>query len=177
VSTKIISLAYTLIIAGVFVFSGLGQDRGLQDKFLIRSNGTVLKVKNLAHTANFYRSLLNYKIPVIEKGVKEIQFQTPDGAFIYLSEISGNQSGTTIAMNVRNGFLKLHAELLQRERQLQGKIGTERFISEIKKTEKDQRFLVSDPDQNQLIFFSPRKRSIKTLENISEGSATVDTTS
>ena len=144
-SSKLISLAYTAIIIGVFFISGLGQDRGLQDKFLIRSRGTVLRVTNLARSANFYQALLNYELPLIEEGSKELQFQTPDGTFLYLSEISGNQSGTTVAMNVRNGFFKLHAELLQRERQLEGKIGTSRFISEIKETKNDKRFVVSDP--------------------------------
>jgi len=167
VSTKIISILYTLIIGGVFFFSGLGQDRGLQDKFLIRSNGTVMKVNSLSHSTSFYRSLLNYDIPEVQEGLKELEFQTPDGAYIYLSEISGNQSGTTIALNVRNGFLKLHAELLQRERQLGGRFGNKRFISEVKITETDQRFLVTDPDLNQFIFFEPKKRSKKNLENIS----------
>ncbi len=176
-SSKIISTIYTLLILGVFFVSGRGLDRGLQDKFLIRSNATILRVGNLSKSADFYKSLLNYDIPNPEKGLKELRFETPDGAFIYLSEVSGGQSGTTIAMNVRNGFLNLHAELLQRERQLVSKLGSGRFISEITKTKNDQRFSVTDPDHNQLIFFSPRKRGDKTLKSIGDSPTKSDTSS
>ena len=159
-STRFIIIFYTLLIVGVLVYSGLGRNPELHDRYIVRSDGPIFLCKSIERSLQFYREILDLPAS-LAPALKSPTFKTltlPDKSSLYLSEDSKLVAGpSSYILKVRNNFKKLHAELLQRERQLPFNSSNSRFIGEIKKLPEGEVFVVKDLDQNQLFFYKRKK--------------------
>ena len=167
-------LSYAGVIVATLIASGLYREKTLYDNYLINMEGGIFEVSDLKVSADFYKNVLNFtefkgKIPPMPS--LELTFQLPGKKKLFLvsapqssTPTPAGRSGTVI--RVRNGFEKLHSDLLSRLGQslpAASNVNTNNFwenmkaqtISEIFTGPWGQHFVVCDPDRNMLIFYGP----------------------
>ena len=170
-SAKFFIYLYTILITTVLLLSGIGQDRGLHDSFIMRSDGPIFLCKDVDLTLKFYRQVLDLtegSLHHTEKASSDKKssnqnllrsISLPDKSNLHLSENSNLVSGpSSYMLTVRNNFKKLHAELLQRERQLSANSESQRFVSQIQKNSFGKFFTLTDIDNNQLFFVKSKAK-------------------
>jgi catechol 2,3-dioxygenase-like lactoylglutathione lyase family enzyme len=167
--------SYTIIIVGVFVWSGKFREKTLYDKYTIYPESTVMRVSDLDKAKSFYSQVLDF--PLLKgKGYPPSQnivgFQLPGKRKLFLqaapcaSNCDGAaHSSEALLVRVRNGFMKLHRELAPRFDKPEQKIEQVNYwdtvapggITEIFDGNWGKQFVVSDYDGNLLIFYRPHK--------------------
>jgi catechol 2,3-dioxygenase-like lactoylglutathione lyase family enzyme len=169
-------LSYTIIIVGVFVYSGKTREKTLYDKYTIYPESTVMRVSDLDKAKSFYSQVLDFPL-LKSKGSPPAQnivgFQLPGKRRLFvqstpcLSDCERvNRSSEALLVRVRNGFMKLHRELAARFDRPEQKIDQVNYwdtmtaggITEIFDGNWGKQFVISDYDGNLLIFYRPKKR-------------------
>ena len=174
----ILILTYTAVILGILYWSGLKNEKRLYDTYLIRSEGPLFAIKSnsegsnlhTSQTKTFYSELMNFKL--VEKASKKTDskegkalagISLPDGNKIYFNSEPESSTSSQV-FKVRNGFEKLHANLLQRENQFRKENSIPSVISKIDSKPWGKEFVITDPNGNKLIFYKSKRKKGSRLK-------------
>jgi len=159
---------------GTFWISGSLTGRAtLYDQYLVRLEGAVISTSNVELATKFYSEVLD--LPSIRQGVSSevVGFQLPGDRRLFLRHTKrkalniGDDDGV-IAIRVRNGFEKLHRQIVSRSAAPAVALSKDNYldaisilpggrVSEILELEGGAEFLVKDFDGNKLVYFEPKK--------------------
>jgi catechol 2,3-dioxygenase-like lactoylglutathione lyase family enzyme len=164
---------YTAIIILVCAYSGVAARKTLYDKYLIKPEGAVIHVADVDRAIDFYRDVLDFSLAESDQDTEgERSLSLLGKKKLFLEPVptrdgSGYQrpSAAAILIRVRNGFEKLHQELIARLGAPPQHIGHANYwesmqpgtISEIFQGQWGNQFAVCDPDGNMLVFYRPRR--------------------
>ena len=164
-----IILAYSMLIIGTILYSSRVTERTLYDRFIVGFEGVLLKTSDQGRSLGFYRDKLDFPpIYDVSKGDKKIVgFSLGGDRRLVLSPDAFSGRDTSVLLKVRNGIEGLYTKLSKRlgqngitlpEPTKSSSLPPE-SISELKTKTYGKEFVVSDPDGNRLIFYTPKRRS------------------
>ena len=159
-------ITYTATIIGVLLWSGSVVEKTLYDKYIIYLEGTLLPTEDIAESTKFYKDVLDFAQVPEKKNIEHPQpafLITPKKRLI-LTDRKKNNSAVML-VRVRNGFAKLHKELVKR---LGGEVVLAqqkdllqslkpRQLTKIFEGPRGRQFIISDPDGNKIIFYKPHR--------------------
>ena len=171
----LVALINGAVICGVCVWSGRFAERTIYDRYIVRFESTSIPVRDREVARDFYSRVLNFTpLPAQHDTDKLIGFQLPEKRRLVLElrDATGTQPKAAdesntglLVLRVRNGFEKLHEELVNRSGCTTQPVTPTNYlsntkpgcISEIFEGERGWEFAVSDPDGNHLLFYRPKR--------------------
>lgn len=167
--TIAIIISYTVVILGTLVWSGRTVEKTLYDKYIIYLEGAIMPVSKEGRSVDFYGEVLNFN-QVPSKKLRQFgkrAFLITQKKRLYLQPENGEPHyGPVLLVRVRNGFDKLHAELLRRypgsPQQIDPKQAIQQIraghVSQVFRGKRSDQFIVSDPDNNRILFYRHKLR-------------------
>lgn len=173
-STTWSAIWYSLVVIAVVARSSSTVEKTLYDKYIIYLEGAILPVSDHKNSADFYRDVLDLveQDPAPAGDSPEQQQSTflitPKKRLFLQSNLPGQgiDRSPVLIVRVRNGFKKLHAELIKRTKFPVQTVETENALEQVKashvtqifRSSRGDEFLVSDPDHNRIIFYQPVRK-------------------
>lgn len=172
-------LTYTAIVIAVLYWSGRVSEKTLYDKYIISLDGTAMPITDKNGAARFYSQVLNFD-PIWKEDEQSEQksiigFELPGKRHIVL-DFSDDQPprarqiySVMPVIRVRNGFDKLHAELVRRSASPAQPVAHGNHfqvlppatVSEVFDGPLGSEFVVTDLDGNRLLFYRRHRRIFK----------------
>ncbi|HMO16930.1 MAG TPA: hypothetical protein PKA63_01005 [Oligoflexia bacterium] len=150
-------LMYTIVIVGVFLWSGQNKEKNLYDKYLISLQGASFSTTNMNMSKNFYQKVLEFDLR--HEGDNEMAFTLPDKRVLNILNSKAHSLDTKgiILIRVRNGLYNLHEAFMKHLKEYENRQYHFSFsnadVSSIRNTKRGKEFDVLDPDGNIITFY------------------------
>lgn len=160
-------ISYVAVIVGVIVWSGQTVEKTLYDKYIIYWEGAILPVSSIAQARAFYRDVLNFtEVDTPESGTAAAFLITPKKRLLLQATPQPPADGTVLIVRVRNGFGKLHDELVKRTHSEIEVLNPAQAIDAIHPGQVSQvyqgpwgkQFVIRDTDHNRIVFYEPFRK-------------------
>lgn len=162
-------LSYPIIIGISVLWSGTTVEKTLYDRYIIYNEGLILHAKDAAASRKFYADILDFPAFLSTKGftsLGDFGFALGEQQSVYLRDKDVADTTPIVLVRVRNGFFKLHGELLKRLGSAAQIVVPETALSEISPGKVSEvyrgplgdQFVVRDPSGNRVLFYQKRLR-------------------
>ena len=161
--------AYPVIIGfGVF-WSSSAVEKTLYDRYIIYNEGIVFESDKIGPSSKFYSKVLNFPEGSKVNNASALgvsSFHISEQQSLHLAYNESPDKSPIVIIRVRNGFKKLHQELIRRLGKESQNLGPDNNLANIKSGEVSDifkgslgdQFITRDPSGNRMLFYQKRLR-------------------